>query len=194
MRPCEDLSFIRASRLSTASDHGSWGEKYCGKWAALRIAHKRIIRWTRIRRIQPPEGRTRYRLAFHRGQFLRRPRGFSRHWRETASGLVKETPALGRTRPGPWPVGWHAHAPQRLFGYSNSPHFIKTEGPLVRTTASHVSTLSQINPLYALPSQSILMCYYHLLLGLQSYLLTSGFPAKTPSVFVFSLPRPSHSS
>ena len=118
LRPCEDLSFIRASRLFTASDHGSWGGKNCGKWAALRIAHKRIIRWTRIRRIQPLEGRTRYRLAFHRGQFLRRPCGFSRHWREPASVLVKETPALGRTRPGPWPVGWHAHAhaAQRLFG------------------------------------------------------------------------------
>lgn len=62
------------------------------------------------------------------------------------------------------------------------------------TTVSHFSTLSQINPLYALPLQSILIFYYHLRLGLQSYLLTSGFLTKTLSALVFSLHRPSHSS
>lgn len=196
MRPCEDLPSIRASRLSTASDHGSWGEKKnCGKWAALRIAHKRIIRWTRIRRIQPLEGRTRYRLAFHRGQLLRRPScGFSRHWRETASGLVKETPALGRTRPGPWPLASRVARtrtrtrPATALRVVKFPAFHKNR----RSTGLHNS-----KPLlYPKPDQSILRpsIAIHCNILLQSYLLTSGYPTKTPSAFVFSLPHPPHSS
>jgi len=53
------------------------------------------------------------------------------------------------------------------------PAFIRTEGPLVCTTASHFSTLSQINPIYALPSQSILISYF-----------------KVISLLPYSLPKP----
>jgi hypothetical protein len=52
--------------------HGKWPRKLkkkhttCGKGSALATTHKRIIHETKIQWIHRLEGRTRYRLAFHR--------------------------------------------------------------------------------------------------------------------------------